>query len=247
MRIGIITAMAEETYPILNRIGNIIAQNTISGVNVCKAQIGAHTLYLATGGVGEIRAAMTAQLLKDLFDVEVMLNFGFVGALDPSLKQGELVLARRVCHYQFDSSAIDGTQPGQYDGKDDRYFYLDAALLDRVLLATRKSLRQVTVASGDLFVASSQTKSLLRDKFGGDICEMELAALALVCERNDIPLLSLKVVSDCADESSPESFPQVVANAMTKYEELLPDIIAAVAGEVSPLPPSDKTWKMHIY
>ncbi len=237
MRIGIVTAMAEETFPILNKLGNIVAQSAISGVNVCKAQLGAHTVYLATGGVGEIRSAMMMQMLKDLFDIDVALNFGFVGALDPSLKQGDLLLARRVCHYQFDSSAIDGTVPGQYDGKEDRYFYLDGALIDRVLLATRKPLRQVTVASGDVFVANAKMKKRLREEFECDICEMELAALALVCERNRIPLLSLKVVSDSADESSPMSFPEVVKNAMTKYEELLPDIIAAVTGEASPLPP----------
>lgn len=240
MRIGIVTAMAEETYPILNRLGNIVAQSTISGVRVCKAEVGAHTVYLATGGVGEIRTAMTAQLLKDLFDIDVALNFGFVGALNPALKQGDLLLARRVCHYQFDSSAIDGTVPGQYDGKEDRYFYLDSSLIDRVLLATRKPLKQVTVASGDMFVASAEMKNRLRDEFDCDICEMELAALALVCERNRVPLLSLKVVSDSADESSPTSFPEVVRSAMTKYEELLPDIIAAVTGEASPLPPIKK-------
>ena len=240
MRIGIVTAMAEETLPILNKLGNIVAKSVISGASVCKAEYGVHTIYLATGGVGEIRAAMTAQMLKDLFDVEVLLNFGFVGALDPKLKQGELLLAKRVCHYQFDSSAIDGTVPGQYDGKADRYFYLDGALIDRTLLASRMPLKTVTVASGDVFVASAAMKKRLREDFGCDICEMELAALALVCERNRIPLLSLKVVSDSADESSPMSFPEVVAKAMTKYEELLPCIIAAVTGEVSPLPPIKK-------
>lgn len=240
MRIAIVTAMAEETFPILNKLGNIVAQSTISGVRVCKAQVGAHTVYLATGGVGEIRSAMMMQMLKDLFDVDVALNFGFVGALDPALKQGDLLLAGRVCHYQFDSSAIDGTVPGQYDGKDDRYFYLDGALIDRVLLATRMPLKQVTVASGDVFVANSAMKTRLRDEFGCDICEMELAALALVCERNRVPLLSLKVVSDSADESSPLSFPEVVRRSMTKYEQLLPAIIAAVTGEASPLPPIKK-------
>ena len=240
MRIGIITAMAEETYPILKKLGNIVAQSVISGVKVCKAEVGAHTIYLATGGVGEIRTAMTAQMLKDLFDVEVMLNFGFVGALNRNLKQGELVLAKRVCHYQFDSSAIDGTVPGQYDGKEDRYYYLDGALIDRVLLATRLPLKQVSVASGDVFVADGALKTRLREEFECDICEMELAALALVCERNCVPLISLKVVSDCADGSAPETFSAVAKRGVTRYEELLPSILAAVTGEASPLPPIRK-------
>lgn len=240
MRIGIVTAMDEETFPILNKLGYVVAQTAISGVRVCKAMLGAHTVYLATGGVGEIRTAMTVQLLKDLFDVEVVLNFGFVGALDPKLKQGDIVLARRVCHYQFDSSAIDGTVPGQYDGQEERYFYLDGALIDRVLLATRMPLKTVTVASGDMFVASGEIKNRLRNEFGADICEMELAALAIVCARNRIPLLSMKVVSDKADGNAPESFVEIVKKGMTKYEELLPDVISAITGEAAPLPPAKK-------
>ena len=34
MRIAIITAMAEETLPIFKKLGNVVAQNTISGVAI---------------------------------------------------------------------------------------------------------------------------------------------------------------------------------------------------------------------
>lgn len=240
MRIGIVTAMAQETLPIYQKLGNVVDESTIHGVHIRKIVIGNNAIYLATGGVGEIKAAMTAQMLVDLFDVEVLLNFGFVGTLNPKIGVGELVLADRVCHYQFDTSAIDGTKVGQYFENDDIYFYLDSALADRVLAAIGKPMRRVAVASGDVFVATSEQKHRLAEEFGCDICEMELAALAIACQRNNIPLLSIKVVSDKADDSAPVRFDEVVKKGLSKYEEILPAVLAAVTGSIKPLPPVRK-------
>ena len=238
MRIGIITAMAQETLPLYEKMGGVVAESTISGVRICKIEAGEHTLYLATSGVGEIRAALAVQLLKDLFDIDILLNFGFVGALNPILAQGELVLVKRTCHYQFDTSRVDGTLVGQYPERKGLYFYLDGSLIERVLSATGKQLRQVTCASGDVFVAVDEQKSMLKKQFGGDICDMEVAGLAIACERNRLPLLSVKVVSDSADGNAKDSFTSVVKKGLTRYEELLPAILRAVTGDSSPLPPT---------
>ncbi len=236
MRIGIITAMAEETMPVYEKLGNLEAESFISGVRVCKFAIGEHLVYLATGGVGEIRAAMAVQLLKDLFDVEAVVNFGFAGALRPSLGVGELVLASRVCHYQFDTSLIDGAKRGQYDGKSDEYFYLNERFITLVLAATKRPLKRVSVASGDVFIGSDEQKKALR-AMDCDICDMELAGLAIACERNSIPLLSVKVVSDSADGNAKDCFVQAVSKGLTKYEEIMPDILAAATDNVGTLPP----------
>ena len=88
MRIGIITAMAEEMLPIYLELGNVTAQSKIHGALVRKIELADDTLYLATCGVGEINAATTAQLLVDLFDIEVLLNFGFVGTLKANIAVG---------------------------------------------------------------------------------------------------------------------------------------------------------------
>lgn len=238
MRIAIITAMAEETLPILKKIGNIVGESTIAGVTIRQIEMEGNTIYLATSGVGEIKAGLTVQVLKDLFDVEVVLNFGFVGALNSALSIGELVICKRVCHYQFDVTLIDKDRlVGQYVGMKDNFYYLDTHLIHNVMHNLARQLRLVSVASGDKFVAGKEMKENLHNTFKCDICEMELAGLAIACERNDLPLFSMKVVSDKADESASESFDVVVGKGMSKYEELLPSIIKAVNGTISTLPP----------
>ena len=238
MRIAIITAMAEETEPLLKHLGSALKdESKIAGVEVKKFELAGNTLYLATSGVGEIKAALAVQLLNDLFDVEVVLNFGFVGALNSALSIAELVVAERVCHHQFDISAINDIEPGRYSDHEDRYFYLDDELIARVLANIGKPIRRVTVASGDKFINNKLEKDNLRNNFDSDICEMELAGIAIACERNNLPLLSLKVVSDRADELATADFGEIVHKGLEKLAKILPAVLDAIEGLSNPLPP----------
>lgn len=243
MRIAIVTAMAEETLPILKKLGNVVGEDVISGVKVYQIETEYATLYLTTCGIGEIRAAAAVQMLSDLFDVEAVLNFGFVGALDPTLNVGDLVIAESVCHHQFDISGVDGNLPGVYDGMESPYFELDKGAIERVCAALPRPFRTVKVASGDLFVALSQDKKRIADAFGAEICEMELAGIAVVAKRNGVPVFSLKVVSDNADESATVSFASVLEKGLTKYEEVLPDVLKALGAHGNPPSARKKTIK----
>ena len=239
MRIAIITAMAEETMPIFKQLGSaLVDESRISGVDVKKFVLGSDTIYLATSGVGEIKAALAVQLLKDLFDVEAVLNFGFAGALNPALSIAELVIVSRLCHYQFDISAINDIEVGRYSDHEDRYFYLNKALIASVLANVGKPIRTVTDASGDKFISNSQDKDMLKRDFEADICEMELAGLAIACERNNLPLLSLKVVSDKADESANVDFGEIVHEGMAKLANILPEVFDALEGMTNPRTPA---------
>lgn len=239
MRIGIITAMAEETLPVYRKLGNVVAEDCVSGVAIKQIEAEGHTIYLATSGIGEIRAALAVQLLVDLFDVEAIVNFGFVGSLNPALSVGELIVVERAVHHQFDISAVNGTPLGCYDGKDSPYFYTDKQIADKLRALLPYKLRNVVAASGDKFVADSATKAFLRDTFGADICEMEIAGICLAAERNNVPVFSLKVVSDGADEEATVSFGEVLEKGITNYEEVLPYLLKALVDEkAAPLPPA---------
>lgn len=69
---------------------------------------------------------------------------------------------------------------------------------------------------------------------------MELAGLAIACERNNVPLFSLKVVSDKAEEGATESFLSIVEKGVAGYEKILPAILKAVTSGATSLPPARK-------
>lgn len=227
MKIGIITAMAKEIAPLYEKLGVETQRISRSGVEIGRFTVGDHDVYLAQSGVGEISAAMTVQMLYDVYGVEVILNFGFVGSLDARFEVGDLVLVEKVVHYQFDTSAIDPVPVGMYFNRDDLYFHLDRGLIERLQAQLEKPLPLVVDASGDKFIATSADREYLRT-FGAHICEMECAGLALACERIGLPFLSVKVISDKADEAADVTFAEVFRRGLTNYERILPHVLAAV-------------------
>lgn len=229
MKIAIVTAMFLEMVPILNKLGTAEEVYSFCGVDVYRYAWQGHSLYLAQSGVGEIRAAITVQLLVDKFAVDAVINFGLAGSLCKTLQVGELVLVDRVCHYQFDTSRLDGTKVGQYEHKSDVYFHMDEAIIRVLNGALPVPLRLGAVASGDVFVADPQQKQYLADAFGCALCEMEMAGIALACERNGVALTSIKAISDLADDSADISFAQIVQMGVTHYESILPTVLQSVA------------------
>ena len=230
MKIGIITALASETLSIYEKLGNVTNTSIIAGVKIYVIEIGKDTLYLACTGAGEIRAAQATQMLIDIFDVETILNFGFVGALSHSLSIGDVVIVEKVVHSAIDFRFIDGTQIGQYDNRDDLFFRMDGNLLNYVRNVLPITIRLVTLSSEDAFIIDKNKKQWLRKTFGADICDMEAAGIALVCERNNVPMFSMKVVSDNADDNANQDFSTTLANGITKYEQYIPLIIEAIDG-----------------
>ncbi len=217
--------MAEETLPIIEKLGNIKSEQTIAGALVREIGYKGNAVYLAQSGVGEISAAITTHLLITVFKVDLILNFGFVGAINKDLDISELVMVEKVAHHQFDVSALDGVPVGRYTNRDGIFFYPDKTLSNAVQSALSTPLRFVTDASGDKFVASKEDKAYLKETFGADICEMECAGIALTAEKNEVPFVSVKVVSDRADEGATMSFVEVLKQGLTKYEAVLPVIL----------------------
>ena len=66
-------------------------------------------------------------------------------------------------------------------------------------------LKRGVLVTGDQFVNSGSVRESLQAK-GGQLVDMEGAALAKVAHHYQIPLIALKVISDHADESAGDDF-----------------------------------------
>ena len=228
MRIGIVTAMYEETKPLYERLatGKKINTEIKAGMNISIAKYNKHTIYLINCGIGEIRAAMATQILVDNYKVERILNFGFVGALSNKCKLNDLVIVDKTVHYQFDLEKINGTPKGQYNNRQQLYFITDQDITAKIQQKT--SIKAVTLASGDEFIAETTKKDWLVATFNADICDMEMAGISLVCENNKVPAVSLKIVSDNANEEANQTFEETVKKGVTKYETILEEVLGSL-------------------
>ena len=217
MKIGIIIAIERELKAFLES-GNGIREERVGSRIVYQTSLHGHEVFAIQSGYGEIDAAAATQLLILWSQCELILNFGVTGALDPSLRVEDLLIVRRVRHYDYDVSPIDPVEKNQYAEFPDPFIPLDDALIHRALCAC-PNLREATVASGDRFIEKQDEKKALR-ALGCDICDMEIAGIARVCFLNHIPCLSVKCISDTYDGNGGDFQQNVIRSARAAFSVL---------------------------
>jgi adenosylhomocysteine nucleosidase len=193
MKIGMIVAV--EINAVLNKLGRPVQELQFTGHLVYQYKLGQHDLFVIHSGAGVVAAAMSTQFLITQFNLDLIVNFGVAGGLTPEMKLGESCVVESVIHYDFDLSGVRRYEVGRYPEYPNRYI---PATKELVGLATElePSLGKVVCASGDKFIATREQREFLHDTFGADICEMEAAGIVLTCNKNKVPSLLIKTVSD---------------------------------------------------
>lgn len=192
-KIGVVVAV--EIDAVLSKYGESGEVIKTRGYTVHTYENEAFVMYVLDSGAGEIAAAAGTQYLISEFGVDMILNFGAVGALTKEMATAELCAVEKVIHYDFDTTDWNGLPRGQYPGQPSPYIPTDAELLDKAVEIC-PTLLKVVCASGDKFVDAAEKKAELHETYGADICEMESAGILLTCIRNGVPCLMIKAVSD---------------------------------------------------
>ena len=221
-KIGMLVAV--EIGSVLSKYGKASEEIEKFGFKVYKYEMPQYELYVVHSGAGEIAAAAATQLLIAVYGVEAVVNFGVVGGLTEDMKLSKTVVVEKVVHYDFDVSAIDHVEVGRYTSYPEVYIPLNKGLVE-MALQVEPSLKRVACASADKFVDGRENKSRIAQQFGADICEMELAAIVLTCDRSGIPCLAIKTVSDAIDGGA-EEFGRTVNEAADVCLRITDKIIA---------------------
>lgn len=192
MKIGIFTAMKKEAACFLQ--GDAEKTN-VGQFELYSFRLGKHQAVLCCPPtVGEIAASAACQLLISRFNVDVILNFGVVGALMENASIASTLFVGSVVHYDMDVSQIDDVPVGRYTCFDDIAVSCDDNLLNLALKV--ENLPVVRCASADKFVDAAEQKTALAQNFGAEICDMESAGILIACKMNNVPCLLVKCVSD---------------------------------------------------
>lgn len=221
MKIGIIIAIERELKSFLES-GHEITEETVGGRTVYRTEMYGHEVSAVLSGYGEIDASAATQLLILHTGCEVIINFGVAGAIIPGLKVDDLFLVDKVCNYDYDVSPIDPVKKHQYEEYADEFIPLDEGL-KKMVLEKMPSVRTVSVASGDRFVELTEDKQQLAG-LGCQICDMEIAAIARICLKNEVKCLSIKCISDTY-EGDGGDFNTNVINSANKAFAMLKEIL----------------------
>ena len=184
-KILIISALAEEMTPIAHSLG--LSKTMKVG------EIVEHQDYVfAISSVGKVSAAMILTKVLEQYQITSIINIGLAGSLSPHLTFWDVVL---VTHTVEHDGIIEGDEEAQ------KRLYP----LFQLTTVEHPELKQWVLVTGDQFVNSWSLRESLQIK-GGQLVDMEGAALAKVAHHYQIPLIALKVISDHADESAGDDF-----------------------------------------
>lgn len=198
--IGFICALAIEVEGIVNMMENK-EETTAAKITYIKGDIGGKEVVCCECGIGKVNAAMSTQIMIDLYHPDVIVNSGIAGSLSGNIRIGDIVVSDDCVQHDMDGTEM-GDPPGEIWFNDEKRIDIpaDKATADK-LYAACKTIKGIGVfrgriASGDTFVAAHERRQRIADLFGALACEMEGAAVGCVCYRNDVPFAILRSISD---------------------------------------------------
>jgi len=190
--IGLIAAMPEEIKPLLRRVG-AYAGEKCDGYEAWRFSLGARQILLVRSGMGAERATLAARALIALERPELIVSFGFAGAVSAGTGVGEIVVADRIllCRERLFSD-----QPGISAEKTDEL----AGMLDRGPGGKGKHFRRGTFVTVAGITSKREMAALLPAWAVNPVLEMETAAVAQAAHEGNVPLIAIRAVSDGAEE-----------------------------------------------
>ena len=207
--IGIIGALKEEMEAVIGRMDGFSAER-ISSIDFHTGKLMGKDVCAAVCGIGKVNAAVCAQIMITRFGIDRLINTGIGGALDPSLRQLDMVVASGFVQHDLDISAIDDVPPGYITELGTVTIPADEKLTDILLKSCRivchDHARTGVFATGDQFIAGRDRASALRERFGADVCDMESGSMAHVCALAGIPFAAARCISDSADEPGENTY-----------------------------------------
>jgi len=210
-------AMVEEITPFLDsKIGGFKKIDEVNYANNTYhiAEYKSLEIVLAYSKIGKVFSALTASSLIEHFGCEMLLFSGVAGAIDSSLKIGDLIYATRLCQHDLDITAFG--HPFGYVPEGKVYIEPSSSLIELAKLVAKErgiELKGATIATGDQFIADPKRKEQIAKTFKANAIEMEGASVGVVCDALNIPFFILRAISDGADMEATFDFDEFLKHS----------------------------------
>lgn len=224
-QIGILCAGDTELAPFLEHMkGQQITEKamlkfhtgTINHVNVA-------AVY---SGVCKVNAAIAAQLLIDMFHVDLIINAGTAGGMKEGVQPFDTVISERVIYHDVADDILTDFHPWLKSN----YFPADQELCAIARTYSRRSKHPVlfgTMVTGEQFIEDEKREEI-NQKFDPLSTDMETAGVAHVCYVNRIPFLAVRTITDTVTHQGIETFDQNCEAA----SEISAEIVLGILGQL---------------
>ncbi|MCQ2465399.1 MAG: 5'-methylthioadenosine/adenosylhomocysteine nucleosidase [Oscillospiraceae bacterium] len=219
--IGIIGAMPSELADIRNTLKNAEIKK-ISGFDFYINEVSGKTVINACCGIAKVNAALCTQVLIDNFKPDAVINAGIAGGMDSSVKVCDMVVSTEVLPHDLDLHFLKDYPP--YCG----IFRADENLIETaVKICTKQGIKSFKgrIVSGEAFISDNKTKNDIKERLNPFAVDMESAAVGHCAYLNEMPYVSVRCISDNADDEGAMSFDEFEKIAARKVADVVLEMV----------------------
>ena len=222
--IGIIGAMPSELADIRRTLGDAEIVKK-SGFDFYINQVNGKKIINACCGIAKVNSALCTQVLIDNFAPDCIINTGIAGGMNDDVQVCDIVISTEVLAHDLDQLFLVDYPP--YCG----IFRADERLIAKTEEICKsfgiKSFRG-RIVSGEAFISSNEVKKAIQNEFNPYAVDMETSAIGHCCYLNNVPFVSVRCISDNADDDGAMSFDEFEKISAKRVAE----IVLRVADEI---------------
>lgn len=175
-------------------------------------------------GIGKVNAATGAAYMLARESYDGVINTGWSGAISNVIK-GDILVADSCVECDFDFTKL-GKPLGEKPCQETYIYKCDSDLADKV-----RKIEKFThgkLGTGDIFLSDPVKAKEYKDIFDINAFDMESGALASVCHILSVPFVSIRKISDNANDSAPEDYRDILFSDMEAFSDILVDVLDAL-------------------
>lgn len=219
-KIGILCASDTELAPFLRRIlpvpkggaegceteGGSVGITEKAMLKFYEGYLGGTRVTVLYSGVCKVNAAIAAQLLIDRFQVDGIINAGTAGGMDRRVRLFDTVISERMVYHDVAEDILTEFHPWLKEN----CFRAEPKFLAAARKYSEKTAFPLlfgTMATGEQFIEEDRREEII-EKFAPLSVDMETTAAAQVCHANGIPFISIRTITDTAENMGESCFEQ---------------------------------------
>ena len=216
-RIGILCASDTELNPFFKYIQpSRITKKAM--LEFHSGRISGIEIVAVYSGVCKVNAAVAAQLLIDIFNVDGIINAGTAGGMHESICLFDTVISERTLYHDVAEDILTEFHPWLEHNsfQADKELYLAA---QRYAQQSNYPVIFGTMVTGEQFIVDEKREEI-NQKYAPLSVDMETASVAHVCYVNKLPFLSVRTMTDTATHRGIENFEQNCEFASERSAEI---------------------------
>ena len=227
MKVGIICAGDTELAPFLPIIQDCVITEKAM-LKIYEGKIADVDIVTLFSGVCKVNAAIATQILIDTYHVDMVINAGVAGGMDPKLDIFDTVISTEVAYHDVHEEILTEFHPWM----ENVFFKADKELLKLSEKAVKKLNSDYNIVWGRMVTGEAFITDDGRDEINGQFApltvDMETGSIAHVCYVNQIPFIAIRSITDTPSHSGSEYFEENCEKASVIAKEITVALLAEI-------------------